>query len=100
MDAFADASSQALGGPAGTYQKRGARGVIRVLVADDHLAVRECVRTLLATEREITIVVEADDGSTALALARSLRPDLIVRRDSMRGSGSRELARSRLAALC
>src|SRR5438093_1546143 len=99
MDAFPDASSQALGGPAGTYQKRGARGVIRVLVADDHLAVREGIRTLLANEREITIVGEADDGSTALALARTRRPDLIVLDDSMPGLGSLDVARKTLAEL-
>src|SRR5438046_607435 len=99
MDAFPDASSQALGGPAGTYQKRGARGVIRVLVADDHLAVREGVRTLLANEREITIVGEADDGSTALALARTLRPDLVVLDDAMPGIGSLDVARKVLAEL-
>ena len=40
--------------------------MIRVLVADDHLAVREGVRTLLANEGEITIVGQAGDGSTAL----------------------------------
>ena len=35
--------------------------MIRVLVADDHLAVRESLHALLAKEREIAIVGEADD---------------------------------------
>jgi len=73
--------------------------VIRVLVADDHLAVREGIRTLLANDREITIVGEADDGSTALSLARTLRPDLIVLDDSMPGIGSLDVARKILAEL-
>jgi cellulose synthase/poly-beta-1,6-N-acetylglucosamine synthase-like glycosyltransferase/CheY-like chemotaxis protein len=61
--------------------------------------VREGVRTLLANEREITIVGEADDGSTALALARRLRPDLIVLDDAMPGIGSLDVARNILAEL-
>ncbi|HTD63955.1 MAG TPA: glycosyltransferase [Verrucomicrobiae bacterium] len=73
--------------------------MIHVLVADDHLAVREGVRTLLANEREITIVGEADDGSTALTLARTLRPDLVVLDDSMPGIGSLDVARILLAEL-
>ena len=73
--------------------------MIRVLVADDHLAVREGLRTLLANEREITIVGEADDGSTALSLARTLRPDLIVLDDSMPGLGSLDATRQILAEL-
>ena len=73
--------------------------MIRVLVADDHLAVREGLRALLASEREITIVGEADDGSTALSLARTLRPDLIVLDDSMPGLGSLDAARTILSEL-
>jgi cellulose synthase/poly-beta-1,6-N-acetylglucosamine synthase-like glycosyltransferase/DNA-binding NarL/FixJ family response regulator len=73
--------------------------VIRVLVADDHLAVREGLHALLAKEREIAIVGEADDGSTALELARRLKPDLIVLDDSMPGIGSLEVASTVLAEL-
>ncbi len=68
--------------------------LIRVLVADDHLAVREGLRTLLASEREITIVGEAADGSTALSVARALQPDLIVLDDWMPGTSSLEVART------
>jgi 1,2-diacylglycerol 3-beta-glucosyltransferase len=73
--------------------------VIRVLVADDHLAVREGLHALLAKEPEIAIVGEADDGSTALELARRLKPNLIVLDDSMPGIDSLEVARRVLAEL-
>jgi len=73
--------------------------VIRVLVADDHLAVREGLHALLAKEREMAIVGEAGDGSTALELARRLKPDLIVLDDSMPGIGSLDVARTILAEL-
>ena len=73
--------------------------MIRVLVADDHLAVREHVRALLANEPEITVVGEADDGSTALTLARSLHPDLIVLDDAMPGLGSIDVTRIVMAEL-
>src|SRR3989442_2030568 len=69
------------------------RTVIRVLVADDHQAVREGVRALLAAEREITVVGEAGAGSTALPMARTLRPDGIVVEDSMPGQSARDAAR-------
>jgi 1,2-diacylglycerol 3-beta-glucosyltransferase len=73
--------------------------VIRVLVADDHLAVREGLHALLAKEAEIAIVGEANDGSTALELARRLKPDLLVLDDSMPGIGSLDVARLLLAEL-
>ena len=73
--------------------------MIRVLVADDHLAVREGLHALLAKEREIAIVGEAGDGSTALGLARRLKPDLVVLDDSMPGIGSLEVTRQLLAEL-
>jgi cellulose synthase/poly-beta-1,6-N-acetylglucosamine synthase-like glycosyltransferase/DNA-binding NarL/FixJ family response regulator len=67
--------------------------VIRVLVADDHLAVRDGVRALLADESEISVVGEAADGPSTLALARSLRPDLIVLDNSMPGLSGLDVSR-------
>src|SRR5437899_7508297 len=75
-------------------KERRAMAVIRVLVADDHQAVREGVRTLLAAEQGISVVGEAGDGSTALAMARALRPDLIVLDDSMPGQSGLDVART------
>ena len=53
-------------------------GPIRVLIADDHAIVRKGIRALLATEKGIEVVGEAEDGGEALAQARQLRPDVVL----------------------
>src|SRR5438876_1158449 len=51
---------------------------IRVLLADDHTVVRQGLRALLQTERDIEIVGEAETGRQAVRLARTLKPDVVV----------------------
>lgn len=51
---------------------------VRVLVVDDHAIVRKGIRALLATEQSIQVVGEAANGSEAVVLAQSLRPDVIL----------------------
>jgi len=50
---------------------------IRVLLADDHLIVRQGLRMLLEKER-YQVVGEAADGHEAIQLARDLQPDVAV----------------------
>jgi DNA-binding NarL/FixJ family response regulator len=50
----------------------------RVLIVDDHAIVRDGVRALLAQADDITVVGEAGTGRDAIALARSLSPDVIL----------------------
>jgi DNA-binding NarL/FixJ family response regulator len=50
---------------------------IRVLLADDHVVVRQGLKALLET-RGLLVVAEAADGQTAVELARRLRPDVAV----------------------
>lgn len=63
------------------YARRGvpmSDETIRVLLADDHAMVREGLRLLLRAAPDITVVGEAENGVTALALAERLSPHLVV----------------------
>ncbi len=51
---------------------------IRVLLADDHLVLRQGLRALLQTEPDIEIVGEADTGRQAVRLAKNLKPDVVI----------------------
>jgi DNA-binding NarL/FixJ family response regulator len=51
---------------------------IRILIVDDHAIVRDGIRALLALSPDLTVVGEAGGGREAIALARSLAPDVIL----------------------
>jgi DNA-binding NarL/FixJ family response regulator len=51
---------------------------ITVLLADDHLMVREGLHALLEHERDIMVVGEAGDGREAVAMTQRLRPEVVV----------------------
>ncbi len=57
---------------------RPAQEKIRLLVADDHLLVRQGLRSILESEPDIEVVGEASDGHQALELAQDLLPDVVL----------------------
>lgn len=52
--------------------------LIRILIADDHLIVREGLRLILETQAGFEIVGEARDGVEAIELASDLLPDVVL----------------------
>jgi DNA-binding NarL/FixJ family response regulator len=52
--------------------------VIRVLIADDNAVIRHGLRSLLEASDDIRVVGEASNGKQALAVAREVRPDVVL----------------------
>jgi DNA-binding NarL/FixJ family response regulator len=61
-----------------------------VVIAEDHALMRAGLRALLATESDIEIVGEADNGKDAVQLAGKLQPDLLLLDLNMPGVGGLE----------
>ncbi len=59
--------------------------MIKVLLADDHSIMRAGLRRIIEESGEIEVVAEAEDGRTAIQLARENLPDVAVIDISMPG---------------
>jgi two-component system response regulator NreC len=66
---------------------------IRVLLADDHQLMRSGIRLMLEREGDLTVVGEASDGREAVALAKSLKPDVVIMDIGMANLNGIEAAR-------
>ncbi len=55
-----------------------APNIITVLLAEDHAIVRQGLRTLLEAKGQFSVIGQAETGRQAVALAASLRPDVII----------------------
>jgi NarL family two-component system response regulator LiaR len=54
------------------------KGIIRVLVVDDHLIVREGLTNLLEYFPDLTLVGEAANGAEAVRLCDEVKPDVVL----------------------
>ncbi len=52
--------------------------MIKILIADDHLIIRQGLRLILETEDDFELIGEASDGAEALSLCKKLTPDVVL----------------------
>ena len=57
---------------------RSAASAIRVMIVETHAIVRQGLRTLIGSQRDMEIVAETGDGGEAIALYASSRPDVVL----------------------
>jgi len=67
--------------------------MIKVILVDDHDLVRGGINRMLEDVQDITVIAEADNGESAVELARRLTPDVILMDVSMPGIGGLEATR-------
>lgn len=67
--------------------------MIKIILADDHQVVRKGLKALLASEPELSVIGEANDGLEALQLAERLQPDVLVLDLMMAGINGLEVTR-------
>lgn len=67
---------------------------LRVMLVDDHEIVRQGLRALLEAEGDIEVVAEADNEPSAVSLASTHRPDVVVMDVRMPGGSGVEACRA------
>lgn len=66
---------------------------IRVLLADDHAAVRMGLKMAIEDAQDMLVVAESEDGDTAIEAYRACRPDVAILDLRMQGVGGLEATR-------
>lgn len=66
---------------------------IRVMLADDHTLIRAGLRMVVDAQPDLAVVGEADDGRTAVEMAKRLKPEVAVMDIGMPGLNGIEACR-------
>jgi two-component system response regulator NreC len=60
-------------------------GRLRILLADDHVVVRQGLKLVIEGQKDMIVVSEASDGASAIQQAQEMKPDVIIMDISMPG---------------
>ncbi len=66
---------------------------VTLLITDDHVLVRQGIRTFLELQPDLTVLGEADSGEVAVRMAAELVPDVVLMDLVMPGMGGVEATR-------
>lgn len=98
-----DGKERAMGSAQGETQVNGVDdetgAPISIVIADDHVLVREGTRRLLEAEPGLVVVAEAGDGAVAVAETERLKPDVVIMDIAMPGMNGIEATRQIKARL-
>lgn len=72
---------------------------IGVLLADDHTLIRAGLRMVIEAQPDLSVIAEADNGRDAVAMAQTLKPDVVVMDIGMPSLNGIEAARQIRASL-
>ena len=72
---------------------------LQIFLADDHMVVREGLKTLINGQPDMLVIGEAGDGETAWQQARECQPDVVIMDITMPGLNG-VLATTRLKRAC
>jgi PAS domain S-box-containing protein len=67
-----------IGAASGDDEDRASLDALRILIVDDHPAVRRTFRDILNKQPQLSVVGDASNGFEAIAHAHTLRPDVIL----------------------
>jgi DNA-binding NarL/FixJ family response regulator len=81
-----------------SVEARSMEAIIRIVIADDHVAVRQMLRATLDAQPDMQVMAEAADGAQAVKAALEQQPDVLLLDVKMSGddgiSAAREVARA------
>ena len=72
---------------------------LRIMLAEDHETVREGLRLIINAQQDMEVCAEADNGTTAIEIAQTLQPDVVVMDITMPGLNGLQ-ATKKLRRLC
>ncbi|NQV35935.1 MAG: response regulator transcription factor [Phycisphaeraceae bacterium] len=80
---------------------------VRIVLADHHGVVRDCLKNLIETQTDMCVVGQADSSATTVRMTRELKPHLVIMNVMMEGNDgfyatrkiSQEMADARIVGL-